>query len=386
MVVLLVKKFSLCLAGLGLMVGCCVCVAQDAAKAPVKAAAKKPAAAAAAKPAKVAAQPAIVWRGDHVTARVVKDLAKQYETSRLGKVEVQPFSTISGLDAVGSGGADVAGSARTAKPDRAEEKGINFFPLGWDALVPITSPKNPVSSVSIKQLHDIYLGRLTNWSDLGGAPAEINLYGVAGPLDGVEYSTRQLLFHDGNQDVSVPRLYVNTDKLEEGITIDPHGFGMSTLSAVAGNPAIKILAVEGVYASTITISDGSYPFYSALYLAARDDGANKEAVLKFVQFADSDAGRAILRKHNLVPLTDAPDLMSKQDARVAFVDARLQSGTLVLGNRPVSAPNATADLLSRTAPNATETQQAKAQAARISADKAAAKKAAATPSDAGTGH
>jgi phosphate transport system substrate-binding protein len=385
----IVKKIVLLrLAGVMLSFGCGAVLAAEAA-APAKTPAKKSAAAApkAAAPkaaAKAPAQPPIVWRGDHVSARIVKDLAKQYEAGKLGKVEVQPFSTISGLDAVSAGSADVAGSARVANPDRTEEKGINFFPLGWDALVPITSSKNPVSSVTIKQLHDIYLGRLTDWKDLGGAPAEINLYAVAGPLDGVEYSTRELLFHHGDQDVSVPRVYVNTEKLEEAITIDPHGLGMSTLSGVAGNPAIKMLAVEGVYASTASVADGSYPLYTTLYFAARDDGRNKEAVQKFVSFVDSDSAKAVLRKHSIVPFGDAADLMGKQEARVAYVDQRLHANVLVLGDRPVAAPNATAASLTASAPSAVETQKAKAQAARINAEKA--EKKVPGPSDATTGH
>jgi phosphate transport system substrate-binding protein len=368
----------------------CVCVfaiaqapAADQPAAPKKAAPKAaaPKAAAAKAAPKAAAQPPIVVRGDHTTARVVKDLVKHYEATKQGKVEVQPFSTVSGLDAVGAGTVDVAATARTAMPDRVEEKGINFFPLGWDALVVITSAKNPVNNITLKQMHDIYLGRVTDWKDLGGAAAEINLVGVAGPLDGVEYSTRLLLFHDGDQAVSIPRVYVNTEKLEEAIAIDPHGIGMSTLSGVAGNPQIKMLSVEGVAPSIATITDGSYPLYSPLYLAARDDGRNNEAVKKFVAFADSESGRAILRKHYLVPFADVPDLMNKQEARIAFVDAHARPELVAssMGTRPVSAPNATADMLTRTAPTSEEAVQAKARAAKISAEKNDKKAAPVTP-------
>jgi len=378
-------------AALVLMFGNGVALAADAAPAasPAKSAApakaKKPAAAAA-KPAapKTPAEPPIVWRGDHVTARVVKDLAGQYEKSKLGKVEVQPFSTISGIDAVGSGMADVAGSARTADQDRAEEKGISFFPMGWDALVPIVSVKNPVNNITLKQLHDLYLGRLTDWKDLGGAPAAINLYGVAGPLDGVEYSARELLFHHGDQDVSIPRFYLNQEKLEEAVVIDPHGIGLTTLSGVAGNAQIKMLSVEGVAPSTASVADGSYPLYTMLYFAAKDDGAKKEAVQKFVQYTETEPARAILRKHNVVPFAEASDLMTKQDARTAYIDGRLHSTTLMLNDRPVAAPNATAASLTASAPTSIETQEAKAQAARIAAEKA--KSSGAKPAEAATGH
>src|SRR6185312_5162455 len=116
----------------------------------------------------------------------------------------------------------------------------------------------------------------------------------------------------------------------------------------------------------------------------RDDGRNKDAVQKFVSYADSDNAKTILRKHSIVPFGDAADLMGKQDARVAFVDARLHPDVLVIGDRPIAAPNATADAMARNAPTAIETQQAKAQAARIAAEKEK-KKNASGPSDANTG-
>jgi phosphate transport system substrate-binding protein len=318
----------------------------------------------------------IVLRGDHSTTRALKDLVKAYEAGKQGKITVQPFSTISALDAVNSGTADVAGSARVAMTDRAEEKGTNFYPVAWDAVVPIVSYDNPVSNITLKQLHDLYLGRVTNWKDLGGPDGGINLYSISAPLDGVEFSARFLLFHFGDQAVSAPRLYVNVEKLEEGIVIDPHGIGFSTFSGVATNPKIKMLSIEGVRPSIATISDGSYPLYSGLYLASRDDSKHHEDVAKFVAFAGSEQGREILRKHDLVPYGDVPDLIGKQDTRIAFINDRVFGGAVsptavaTTGGTPVSAPNATAQALQRVAPTSERTIEAKERAARANAAKA----------------
>jgi phosphate transport system substrate-binding protein len=338
------------------------------------------AAAAEKKPAAHKAAPApldtIILRGDHSTARALKDLVNQYELGKQGKITLQPFSTVSGLDAVSVGTADVAGSARPAMPDRIEEKGINFYPVAWDAVVPIVSSDNPISNVTLKQLHDIYLGRVNNWKELGGLDSPINLYAIAPPLDGVEYSARLLLFHFGDQAVSAPRLYVNTEKLEEGIAIDPHGMGLSTFSGVMTNAKVKMLTVEGARASDTTIADGTYPMYSALYLASRDDGKQHEAVEKFIAFSGSERGKEILRKDGLVPYGDVPDLISKQDARIAFVDSRVRGTTLpttaiaAANTTPVSAPNATAQSLQRIAPTSERTLEAKDRAARANAEKA----------------
>jgi phosphate transport system substrate-binding protein len=326
-----------------------------------------------AKPAKKSAAPqaaaeAIVLRSDHSTAHVLADLIKQYQASKLGKVELQPFSTISGLDAVHAGTADVAGSARPPMPDRVEEQGTNFYPIAWYAMVPIVDASNPVSDISLKQLHDLYLGRLTNWKDLGGADAEIGVDGVAPPLDGVEYSTRLLLFHYGDQTVSVPRLYVNVDKLEEDIALNAHGLGLSTLSNAGHNPKVKMLSVEGIRASAATIADGSYPLYGVMYLAARDDGKQHESVAKFVEYIGSDAAKAILRKHDVVPYTDAATLIDKQAEHIAFVDAHVRPPVVASTETPVSAPIATAQALQRVAPTSERTLEAKDRAERAKAE------------------
>jgi phosphate transport system substrate-binding protein len=359
---------------LGLILGVCASVCVIAAEGAKPKAAKK---ASTAEP-KVAAA-TIVLRSDHATAHVLQDLVKDYQANKLGKIDLQPFSTISGLDAVHAGSADIAGSARPAMPDRSEEQGTNFYPLAWYAMVPIVAADNPVSDISLKQLHDLYLGRLTSWKDLGGADAPVGIDGVAPPLDGVEYSTRFLLFHFGDQEVSVPRLYVNVDKLEEDIALNAHGLGLSTLSNSGHNPKVKMLSVEGVHATQATIADGSYPLYGVMYLAARDDDARHAEVEKFVEYVGSDGAKAILRKHDVVPYAEASALIDKQSEHIAFVDARIRppaAATAVASTETrVSAPIATAQALQRVAPTSERTLEAKDRADRAKAEKQPAKTA-----------
>ncbi len=77
---------------------------------------KKPAAAA-------ASADDLVWRGDHATGRsLMEDLAKQYAKEKKGKISLQPFSTLSGLDAVAAGSADFAGSARASTRAAARKR------------------------------------------------------------------------------------------------------------------------------------------------------------------------------------------------------------------------------------------------------------------------
>lgn len=324
---------------------------------------------------KKAAQPAVptlVWRGDVTTARgIVTDVAKAYEKAGKGKIEVQPFNTASGLDAVAKGTADFAGSARG--PDGTAESNLVFTPMAWDALVMITYPSNPVSSLTLKQVHDIYYGKITNWKDVGGNDEPINLYAVASPGDGVEYSLRKLLFGRGSQPVAAPRLYVNTAKLEEAVTLDPKAMGVTTLAGISGNSKVKMLHINGTPATTSTVKDGSYPLFIPVYLITNESNPKATQVKGFVDFLSTDTVRNIARQHSLVPYDEAPALADLDASRrpkiLAEVGARPVSEPT-----PVAAPGATYASRSAIAPTSERTQDAK-QALEARNEESAAKKA-----------
>jgi len=258
--------------------------------------------------------PALVWRGDYATARgVVEDVSKAWEKSGKGRIEIQPFNTASGLDAVAHGLADIAGSARNSAG--GTETDLVFTPVAFDALVMITHPSNGTGNLTVKQLHDIYFGKITNWKDVGGKDAPINLYAVASPGDGVEYSLRRLIFGRGNQPVAAPRLYVNTAKLEEAVTLDPNALGVTTLSGVASNSKVKMVSVDGVRPSLSTVTDGSYVLYTPLYLVTNKESPKAAQITAFMEFLHTDEVRALARSHQLVPYTDAPQLAQNDKTR-----------------------------------------------------------------------
>lgn len=325
----------------------------------------------------------IVWRGDIVSARgFTNDLIDTYRKEQQGLLTVQPFSTISGIDAVLAGSADIAGSARAMDEDRDSEHPLVFQPVALDAIVAITHPRNPVSSLSLAQLRQLYLGRLKNWKELGGADAPINLYSIAAPLDGVEFSFRQLLYKRGEQRVSAPRLYLNTAKLEEAIAIDPNGLGLTTLSSVYANKGIKMLGVEGSMATSQSIADGSYPLFMTLYVVQKADSPNRPVVDDFIRFLGTPSALQAMRKHQLVPFAEAGDVYSRDDQRLTFIDTAIVSVTPAdvaamprkRAERPaLSAPRATLQERISIAPSAPLTEEARKNLARAEKAKAEAK-------------
>lgn len=58
---------------------------------------------------------------------------------------------------------------------KIEESGValEMIPIGRDALVFIVNEQNPISGLTTEELQNIYTGKVSNWSELGGEDAEI---------------------------------------------------------------------------------------------------------------------------------------------------------------------------------------------------------------------
>lgn len=298
----------------------------------------------------------LTWRGDIATARGFVDaMARAFRHSGHAHVALQPFNTISALDQLSRGQVDIAGSARGRSPRRAIEQSLTFTPVAWDALVIVTSRHNPLRSITLKQLHDIYYGKIHNWRQVGGRNEPIHVYAVASPTDGIEYSLRKLLFGRGNQPVAAPRLYINVRSLEQGVALDPDGMGVSTLSGVIGNPKLKMLAIDGVRPSLANVADGHYPLYTPLYLVTRQDEHNASATA-FVDFATSAAGQRVLRRHHLLPYADGTVLANNQADREQQIASAVGRMT---NNGPTAAPGASYSEGASRAPTSHRTRDAR---------------------------
>jgi phosphate transport system substrate-binding protein len=203
----------------------------------------------------------------------------------------------------------------------------------------VTNPANPVHNLTLKQLHDIYFGKITNWSDVGGSSAPIDLYAVASPGDGVEYSLRTLLFGRGNQPVAAPRLYVNTHKLEEGVGLNPNGLGVATMADAASNPKLKMIPINGIAPTPSTVGNGSYVLFTPLYLVTNPRNPKAADVSAFIDFLSTDAGKAAMRRHGVVPFSDGAALAAVDVSRRGAILA--ETGGHASHIAPVTVPSST---------------------------------------------
>lgn len=201
--------------------------------------------------------------------------------------------TVKAYKGVVDGTADVILCASPSEQQKkyAEEQGVDlvYVPIGYEAFVFFVNDDNPVDSLTVGQIRDIYAGDITNWADVGGANRPINT------VDRPEGSGSQTVMLKFMGDRSIKK---------NPLAIFGGAIGFSFrfyVEDVVGNGGIKLLSVNGIYPSEENIRNGSYPIIQEFYAVYRADNEN-ENVKKLVDFMLSNEGQRIIDENGYTPL------------------------------------------------------------------------------------
>ncbi|MBE5820966.1 MAG: hypothetical protein E7311_00055 [Clostridiales bacterium] len=181
----------------------------------------------------------------------------------------------------------------------AKQAGVEFemVGIGRDGFVFIINQENPVESLTIEQIQNIYTGKITNWREVGGVDAKILAY-QREPNSGSQNLMEKMVMKD-LEFVEAPTELViesmaglvdrvasyNNSKNSIGYSI----YLYAKEQYVKDN--IKFLSINGVYPTDDTIADGTYPLSKIVYAIYRKDEPQDSNVRKLVEWLKTEEGQ-----------------------------------------------------------------------------------------------
>jgi phosphate transport system substrate-binding protein len=191
-----------------------------------------------------------------------------------------------------------------------EEADVKMIHVAWDALVFIVNKQNKVDNLTVQQAKDIFSGKITDWSEVGGSDGRIDLLVREGKISGVGYIFRNIVMQ--NKDFEFPNFAKNfrsSGPLEKNI--EHRGTNAIAVTGIssAKKRDVKIIRVEDVYPSKENISSGKYPFFRPLYLVVEKKYDKKTK--QFVNFVLNDEGQNIISNEGTVNLREGASLRDK---------------------------------------------------------------------------
>ena len=170
------------------------------------------------------------------------------------------------------------------------DKGVELelTPIGREAFVFLVNKNNKVDNLSMQELKDIFTGKITNWSQVGGAYRPINVV-QRNKGSGSQTALEKLIGEEIKPNFFGPlggsigfsfRFYV-----EE---LTKHGH-------------IKMLKLNDVYQDREHVQDNSYPIVSNFYTVTRKGETNPN-VQKVLDFVLGETGQDIINEIGYVGL------------------------------------------------------------------------------------
>ena len=193
----------------------------------------------------------------------------------------------------------------------------SFFeitPIGRDALVFLVNDKNPVKSLSYKQILDIYTGVTTVWSGITGAPAGSAEDDRIVAFQRVGTSGSQVMMENlvmrGKKIAEAPKDLVVSEMegLIEGIAEynnSGNALGYSVyyyFNNMYSLEGVRALDVGGIPCTNETIREGAYPFTQDFYAVIRRSEPVNSGARKMFDFLTGSEGALIIEAAGYVSI------------------------------------------------------------------------------------
>ena len=183
--------------------------------------------------------------------------------------------------------------ARTGHP-------VLVFPVAIESVLVAVNATNPVSELSLRQLRDIYTGKITNWKEVGGRDEAIHLISLESAVGGSLFFKEVVLGDDEFE--TTMRGFTTPKQVMQAIATDSRAIGFGSITASTGLKLVKIRMGSGtaIEPSMENVRSARYPLSRYLYWAvARPFPENLRKISNWVL---STEGQLVVESIGYYPL------------------------------------------------------------------------------------
>lgn len=180
---------------------------------------------------------------------------------------------------------------------KTEEKewGLTEVVIAYDGVAIITHPDNTINELTIDQVKAIYIGEITNWSEVGGKDEEIVVVsredgsGTRGAFEEIidfeDKLTMDAIIADGNGNVQTT------------IANNPLSIGYVSFTYI--NETVKPMLIDKVAPTSENVIKGEYSVSRPFLMIYKEDHMTN-ASKAFVEFITSAEGQDIVEENGAI--------------------------------------------------------------------------------------
>lgn len=201
-----------------------------------------------------------------------------------------------GIQKVGEGLVDIGNSGRKPKDSEIKKYGLKLYPWALDGVAVVLNKKNRVSFLKSSQVQDIYSGRITNWKEVGGNDAAINLY-TRDEASGTRAVFWKKMLKKGKVS-SKANVVPSNGAMKVAVMNDPNAIGYISIGHI--DKTVSAPSVDGIKPSQENALNGKYKVVRKLY--SNTKGEPKPLVKAFLDYIMGSEGEKIIKSKNFIPI------------------------------------------------------------------------------------
>jgi len=233
------------------------------------------------------------------------------------RISVTGGGSGTGIAALINGTVDIANASRQIKDEEIEEAEANGvhpveFVIARDAIGVIVHRSNPVDRLTLRQVSDLYSGKINNWNELGGEDRPIVRLSRETNSGTHVYFLEAVLRLGSSEDKTIfsadTLLLPSSEGIISEVRDNPNAVGYDGLGYITEE--VKVLAIakepgagepaEYVLPSVDTVNSGTYPIARDLYMYT--NGEPTGLIKDYLGWIISAEAQEIVRELGFVPV------------------------------------------------------------------------------------
>jgi phosphate transport system substrate-binding protein len=217
------------------------------------------------------------------------------------KISVQGGGSGVGIASLLDKTTDLATSSRKIKTEEIEKgkaSGVipNEIPIALDGIAVIVHPTNSVKALTKAQIKDIYTGKISNWSEVGGKDAKIVI--VNRDTSSGTYEAFEILALNKEKVRPDALTTASNQAVAQIVAQTPGAIGYVGHGYLT--PKVKAVTVDKIECTKQTIQSEKYPLSRYLYVYT--NGKPTGNVQKFIGFILSKEGQKLVEEEGFVDI------------------------------------------------------------------------------------
>lgn len=210
-------------------------------------------------------------------------------------IEYTGSGSSAGIKDTKAGTNNIGASSRELKEEEKEET-LKTEVFAYDGIAVIVNPANEAAKdITVEQLCDIYSGKITNWSEIGGKDAEIFVVSRE-ESSGTRSAFEELIaLEDAGGLTGTAAVSEGNGPVQAAVAENENAIGYVSFSFI--DDSVKALTVGGVEASAELAKSGEYPLSRPFLFLFYEDKAG-EAGKAFLDFAISEEGQICVENNH----------------------------------------------------------------------------------------